>query len=532
LTLKTHILLLEPHDDVISVRDKMGWSQAGQVLLVWPERGRPLTRRLDLVLILRHSARIGAQLALVSRDPAVRSNARDLGIPVFKNPRQAQKRSWNPGRRRRWQFRPLWAEAESRPRPDLESMRQAAYPAVPAWLRSAPVRLAFFILGVLAVLAIAALLVPGAEIRLAPETRVQTLTLEAQAVPDLQPAPLSGKLPGSLPRNLPARPLVVVVEGVQEIPVSGTLELPNGFAAGEVVFSNLTDGPVRVPVGAIVSTLPSGGGSPVRFEVTRGGVVPGRSIEGAAAQRVLPVRALLPGASGNLPASGLAAIEGDLGLRLSVSNSKPTRGGTGIAAPAPSQEDYETLQAELEGKLAAQVLDKARARLSPGDLLVSTHPSQVRTVEAVFEPAEPQPSDVLKLRLRIEYEFFSVSNEDLLALGEAGLDAALPAGYTPVADSLRVETASGAEGPEAGSDAGAFALRLEAQREIRAQIPVGKAAGLALGLPPAEAEARLEETLPLAGPPSVELIPAGWPRLPVLPFRIRVVESGSLNAGD
>jgi hypothetical protein len=524
LTLKTQILLLEPHDDVISVRDKMGWNQAGQVLLVWPERGRPLTRRLDLVLILRHSARIGAQLALVARDPAVRSNARDLGIPVFKNPRQAQKRSWNPGRRRRWQFRPLLTEAESRPRPDLDSMRQAAHPAAPAWLKSAPVRLAFFILGVLAVLAIAALLAPGAEIRLSPETRVQTLNLEAQAVPDLQPAPLSGKLP--------ARPLVVAVEGVEEIPVSGTIELPNGFAAGEVLFSNLTSEPVRVPAGMVVTTLPSGGDLPVRFEVTRGGVVPGRPDESAAAPVALPVRALLPGARGNLPAGRLAAIEGDLGLRLSVSNAKPTRGGTGITAPAPSQEDYQALQAELEGKLAAQVLDEAQARLSPGDLLVSTHPRRVRTVEAVFEPAEPQPSDVLKLRLRIEYEFLSVLNQDLLALGEAGLDAALPTGYTPVADSLRVEAASGAAGPEAGSEAEVFDLLLEARREIRAQIPVGKAAGLALGLPPGEAEARLEKTLPLAGPPSVELIPAGWPRLPVLPFRIRVVESGSINAGE
>ena len=32
--MKTHILQLEPHDDVFSVRDKMGWGQAARVLLV------------------------------------------------------------------------------------------------------------------------------------------------------------------------------------------------------------------------------------------------------------------------------------------------------------------------------------------------------------------------------------------------------------------------------------------------------------------------------------------------------------------
>jgi hypothetical protein len=72
--MKTQVLQLDPHDDIISTRDKLGWKQTGRILLVWPRKGHVLTRRLDLVLLARHTASLGAQLALITRDPQVRDN--------------------------------------------------------------------------------------------------------------------------------------------------------------------------------------------------------------------------------------------------------------------------------------------------------------------------------------------------------------------------------------------------------------------------------------------------------------------------
>ncbi len=86
--MKTQILQLEAHDDVITVRDKLGWGQTGRVVLVWPKRKRSgtkvqlLTRRLDLVLLQRHAANLGLQIALVTSDPAVCTHARELYLPV------------------------------------------------------------------------------------------------------------------------------------------------------------------------------------------------------------------------------------------------------------------------------------------------------------------------------------------------------------------------------------------------------------------------------------------------------------------
>jgi len=76
--MKTQLIQLDPSDDVISVRDKMGWSQTSRILLVWPEHGQILSRRLDLLLLQRHSTTLGAQLALVTQSPAMTALAKDI----------------------------------------------------------------------------------------------------------------------------------------------------------------------------------------------------------------------------------------------------------------------------------------------------------------------------------------------------------------------------------------------------------------------------------------------------------------------
>ena len=102
--MKTYILRLEPHDDLVSTRDKMGWAKDSRILLVWPEKGRLLNRRLDLILLQRHSRELGSQLALVTRDPEVHYFAPRLGIPVFRSLNKAQGQHWRvPRRFRRFQ---------------------------------------------------------------------------------------------------------------------------------------------------------------------------------------------------------------------------------------------------------------------------------------------------------------------------------------------------------------------------------------------------------------------------------------------
>jgi hypothetical protein len=125
--MKTQILHLEPHDDSVSAREKMSWTQAERILLVWPSRGRLLNRRLDLVLLERQSKKMGAQLAFVTRDPDVRFHARQLSIPVYRTPTKAKKATWPSSTMENIPALHAVEMPEIR-RAELEEMRETAHP--------------------------------------------------------------------------------------------------------------------------------------------------------------------------------------------------------------------------------------------------------------------------------------------------------------------------------------------------------------------------------------------------------------------
>ena len=87
--MKTHLLRLEPYDDVFSACDQIGWSQAANILIIWPDSGHLLTRRLDLVLLQRCCMSLNTRLALVTREAQIKQHAQALRIPIFKSLQEA-----------------------------------------------------------------------------------------------------------------------------------------------------------------------------------------------------------------------------------------------------------------------------------------------------------------------------------------------------------------------------------------------------------------------------------------------------------
>ena len=161
--MKTIVIHLDEHDDLISVRDRMVWSKSQRILLVWPEEDQPmLARKYDLVSLQRHASSLGAQLGLITRDADVRANARDLGISVFHTEKQAQRQRWTRIRgRRRFQRRIQNTEKVGGLRVALGERKTSAY--LLGWSR-----LVIFTIGVLAVLAMGVFLLPGATVSLEP----------------------------------------------------------------------------------------------------------------------------------------------------------------------------------------------------------------------------------------------------------------------------------------------------------------------------------------------------------------------------
>lgn len=511
--MKTQIIQLEAHDDVISARDKMGWAKTSRILLVWPARGRVLRRRLDLELLQRRSNALGAQLALVTRDAEVRANARTVGIPLFKNERKAQQNYWRRPRHRKKVARKsegtrdLLFEAtgyeseasEEYPETTPERLERPSKKPIPL---PKAARFGFFSLGVLAFLSIAAVLYPSAKIDLAPEIQTQTILISVQASEGVDRVNLSGLVP--------INEVTVIVEGSQNLTPTGSSRTPLGTARGIVRFTNLTDRTISVPAGTILTTP----GAAMRFATQRDGQVQ----PDADAYLDLPVIALTPGSAGNLAADRLQIIQDELGASLTVTNPQPTRGGSDRPSLAATALDRSRLKNLLTPSLVEAALREINAELTSGDMLLSPEPELVNTVSEEFDPPDDQPASILNLTLVQEYRAAIISGQDLRELASAVLDANLLDGYAPVPGSLQLEQL---DKPLLGED-GAAAWRMRAEQQVRAQISPTHTANLSLGLTPAMAGERLKANLPLEFSPQIDLNPAWWPRLPVLPFRIQV----------
>src|SRR5512142_3550927 len=138
--MRTQIITIESHDDLISVRDRMSWAKTPRILLVWPKYEKVTLRQVDLKVLQRHAASLGAQLGLVTRARRVREDAEALSIPVFESTGQAQRVAWPQPRRRKWPHRP--------PRKNLREQRDRLSAGEAAWRSHPAVRVGAVTLGV------------------------------------------------------------------------------------------------------------------------------------------------------------------------------------------------------------------------------------------------------------------------------------------------------------------------------------------------------------------------------------------------
>src|SRR5512141_757137 len=188
--MKTQIIPLEAHDDFISVRDRMSWAKSPRILLVWPKYEKIALRAADLRILQQHASTLGAQMGIVTRRGDVRRDAERFGIPVFRSAKAAQRQTWSlrqplipPERKSR------------RQRAELEAMKAAAGGGEAPW-RSGPLaRIGFFSIGVLAVLALAAVFVPQAQITVIPVSQQQSIILPVTASGSITGVSLAGNVP-------------------------------------------------------------------------------------------------------------------------------------------------------------------------------------------------------------------------------------------------------------------------------------------------------------------------------------------------
>ena len=501
--MKEQILHLDPHDDFISARDKIGWAQAARVLLVWPDKGRVLSRRLDLVLLQRHAGRLGAQLALITGDPAVRENARTLGLPVFDTVDASRTEHWRSRPKRGGQ-----AQLPARPRLDRRTLRrprsrwQVRLPSWAAWIMRGLV----FALGAAGALALAVALGPSAQVTVIPASHPLSVTL------DLVADPTATQIAGSV---IPARVARVEVEASGQTATTGNAEVPSTASVGTVIFTSLDGTVTTIPAGTGVRTT---SGTAVRFRTTRAVTLEPRVGATAAAE----VSASDLGPIGNVAAGQINAIDGPLGLQVAVTNPAPASGGGMSVRAAVTEADRERLRQELITRLQTDALSAIVGQLKPGEFLAADQINLAETVAETFDLAVGEQADVLPLTLRLAFTGLVVSEADAQSAARVALTAAVPPG-----EALEITSSRFERFPETTvDDDGRAHFALQA---AGVAVPIFGASAvreLVAGLPVPQAQLRLASALPLSGQPVVAVTPQWWARLPYLPFRISVVVVG------
>ncbi len=499
--MKTQILHLESYDDRHSILDKLEWGQADRVILFWPLRGRPLENKLDLTLIYRRCQSAGMKLALVCKRHDIKDYAQELGIPVFRSVRQAQNVAWE------YTILPptaLERPIKKRSQQELHQLLQTQ--RLPNWTDLPATRIVAFISSLLALLTIAAYFIPSAQVQYLPQLTTQTLELTLHTDPNVANFNLSG--------TVPAERVTISVEGRNNIQPTGNIGIPDTPATGLIQFTNLTDQAISIPAGTVIRT--SDLEAQVRFITSTAA-----ELDAEVGDSVLiPIEAVNPGPAGNLAANTLTSIEGDLALKLFVTNPNSTSGGSETVSTAPTTEDYDRLYNLLLDSLWQNALDEAQTGLAVKDIILDSRPRKITIIAEEFSPPEPQPSPTLSLLLRVEFELMVVRWDTLHMMGNAVLDATLPEDFAAQPDTLSIQMVTE---PMIGDDDTAT-WQVILGRQIFPSKNLAPAIQQILGRQPTQAVKILRSTLSLSANPEIAISPDWWPWMPFLDMRIKLVD--------
>ncbi|MHB0989229.1 MAG: baseplate J/gp47 family protein [Bellilinea sp.] len=496
--MKTQILRLDTHDNVTSICDKLAWAKAPRILLAFPRRRPPVLDRLGLTLIQRSAARAGGQLAISTLSADIIENAKMVGLPVFPSIPAAHRLSWRSGLRRR-----TVKPGRRGDPPDLARLRSQLMPKAPV---SIPFvfRISLFILGLAAFFALIALFLPSATVEIPLQRETQTLNLTVY--PGVG---IPGVLPGG---QLPAVVIQTTVEGHLEAAATGEITVPDKPAEARLTLTNQTDQTVVIPAGTVFLTMTD---PKQRYLTLTQVVVPA----GMGQESEIRVQAEVPGSAGNAPAGAIQAVAGLVGLQISVTNPAPAEGGSDRAGKAASETDYSQLYDTLITSLIETALTNLQAQYGHDLLIVPESMTVEKVLEDTRQPAVNFPSDRVSLALKVAFNVMAVSREDLAAAATAGLDANLTEGWQADPASLTVEEKTAwviIPGQR-------LTLDLLAARSTSPTVDAAQLFGDLRGKPTAEARQIVQSKWELNQLPNISIAPAWWPRLPFLPYRIKVV---------
>ena len=500
--MREQIIQLEPHDDVVSVLDRLGWVRARRVLLVLPQgnRNQALRRRLDQVLVQRELTRHQAHFAFITDDPLVVDHARELGIPTFETIDESRQRPW------RTRPAPLTIRREDQPRPfepELTAFASRVLPK-PGRRRGSLQSATLFVMALIPLLAVAYVVLPSATVTLAPASNQVSVAVPITADPELAAIDFDNAA-------VPARIIGVEVEDSAAVETTGSADVPAAKATGVVTFINQVPEEVTIPIGTVVRTT---AGNPVRFVTTNTLTLPPTINSTADA----PIEAVEAGVEANLPSNLINSVEGSLASRVRVINSTPTRGGDILQVPAVSQDDLDRLRAALLQQLQQRAFGEMGDLMSETEFVATESLLVVLVQDETYDRFVGEESETVSLEMRVVVQGVVIDERSArqVVLNELAkkVGPSFQVGESTLAF-RRDEVAQVDENRR-------VTFLMQGSGDVAIAIDAASVQRLIRGKRFARAQLLLEQELPLRQPPTIEIRPAFIRRLPLLAPRIQL----------
>lgn len=503
---------LDKGDDVAAVRDRLSFIRGRRVLLIWPEQGSAIQRKLDLVLIQREAKRRAIQIAFITQDPKILQYSKELGISTFNTIEASENSRWSRGRTR------VFIQRFHKPpeEPEPEALMEVA-----SRIKNPPRRIPFIQSLFLRLFILVILIsVAGGAIYAAVPYAIITVVLAQEKISTETKitADTTTTLIDVERGVIPATRLQAVVETSGTIPTSGMQELSDVPATGVVTITNQTNQSVIVPSNTVFSTS---AGTPILFTTTESVTVPA----GVGQRADVTVQALQSssGDAGNVDAGLINTVIGPLEAQISVRNLNPTTGGQTHSVMIVSKEDKERLLAIVRGQLQALAFTQMEASLADNPhqfiIIETISIAEERSDWTIFNHKEGDISDTLTLTMRAVVEAVAIDDRLGQQVALARLSALIPRGRRLQTDSIEYN-----RGAVETIEENKVIFTVTSQGIVVGQPNIPRLQERLAGKSLAEAREILTNEVDIIDTvePQIVLWPENFPQLPLIPIRITI----------
>ena len=507
---RPHLIQLELNEDVASVRDRLSFIRGERVLLVWPERGTALTRKLDLVLVQREAMRRAIRLAFVTYDTDVIKHADDLNISTFETIGESERKRWKRARSKVFTNRFQKPSDEPIPADLQEVASRILKDEQPEPLQLVINRAIMVMVFIVVILAMAYIILPSATVTITPAQEVVESSQEIIASPDIEDIDIENGI-------IPMTRLRVEATERGTVETSGELSLGDSRAVGSVVFINRSATEIVVPQGTVVTTS---AGTPIQFRILNEITVPA----GIGLQAEVGIEALqdFAGPIGNVDEGLINTVVGPLAGQIDVRNITPTEGGATQTTRAVSNTDHERLEAMVRQQIQAQAYTAMQPQLSASQFVIleTISIAEERNDWKEFSAGVGDTADTLSLNMRAIIEAGAVDEQFGRQIAFAKLSSSVPRGRV-----IKPESIEYVRGQLSGtSPDGSVTFNMTVHAIVEEPINISEIQTQLAFRNPSTALSYLVNDIDLQPGtlPQIELAPAWLPRMPVLPIRINV----------